>query len=130
MLQIPALLDAKAIKAEVRLIKSRSQSHTFVLSDLEAPSEPAELLDEGPVVRQLLHWVSIVAGWYGYGISSFALAFADGSLLCRLVCCPFAQIAVFLMFAPCAAEPITVLSLNHSCACWDNIVQYPVPYFR
>lgn len=85
-MQIPALLDAKAIKAEVRLIKSRSQAHTFVLWDVEPPSEPAELLEEGPVIKELVHWVTIVAGWYGYGISSFALAFADGSLLCRLVC--------------------------------------------
>ena len=84
-LQMPALLDVKSIKAEVRLIKSRSQSHTFVLLNLEEPTEPAELLEEGPVIRELVHWVATVAGWYGYTISSFALAFADGSLLCRLV---------------------------------------------
>lgn len=85
-MQIPALLDVKAVKAEVRLIKSRSQSHTFVLWDLEQPTEPAELLEEGTVIKELVHWVATVAGWYGYTISSFALAFADGSLLCRLVC--------------------------------------------
>lgn len=82
-MQFPHLLDLKTLQAEVQRIEAHCQAQSRPAS--LGLGEPAELLSEGPIVHELQHWVAVIARSFGYRVSDFALAFADGSLLCRLV---------------------------------------------
>ena len=84
LLQIPLLLDAKTLRSEVQRIRTQHQ-----IADSTAVHAHAELIEglcHSSLVEELVHWVVTIASCHGFVISNFALAFADGSLLCRLVC--------------------------------------------
>lgn len=51
----------------------------------EPPRVPADVAAQGPLVAALFRWLASIASACGHRLTSVSEAYADGSLLCRLV---------------------------------------------
>lgn len=86
VLQIPLLLDLKAVRNEVQLIRTQHQAKSLICEG--ACTELLDITGKSPMIEHMEQWVITIASCYGVVVSHFAHAFADGSLLCRLVSLP------------------------------------------
>ena len=76
-------MDLRALKSEVQRIKmqkkAESQPCSMVLTELPAS------ISSNVVIVEVLNWAFTTAAQYNTSVDSVAMAFASGSLFCRLV---------------------------------------------
>lgn len=91
-MQIPSILDAKVLQAEIQRILCTQPGQTSVDGNVQSlqghvPEAPVpEGMSPLPEsVNHLLQWMACLAWICHTTIDEFSSAFADGSLLCHMV---------------------------------------------
>ena len=91
LVQIPELLDARALHAEVERVTKAGQGKSpglwlTSLSKAKSGSEAAAQL-----LALLLRWAQVICAKAGLAIRDWASSFADGQAICLLVSPPFSS---------------------------------------
>ena len=84
-MQLPALLSARALHAEVDRISRAGQSQSPGLWLANLPRAKSGSDAAAQLLASLLKWVQVICAKSGLVIRSWASSFADGQAVCLLV---------------------------------------------
>lgn len=95
-MQLPALLDARALHAEVERITKAGQGTSSGLWLTSLPKAKSGSEAAAQLLALLLKWVQVICAKAGLAIRDWASSFADGQAICLLVSPPFSSQQVLL----------------------------------